>query len=253
MEVLSSYLPSAGIGYDFSTIHLNPMTFLEMTNYTEGTKDITPIERYFYDIRLLTREDSNILKCYIMDIDFLIFYKKLISVSSGTTMKVTVQCPTCGATLKKEINLEKDIKFESIDKKIMNGALVELGGHKYTINVPTVQDLLRVFNVFSRYSRATDLKMMKTISLFKDFETNSQQIEKDVLGATRQDITLLLALRDLYFDRIEPVTVYCPNCNKGKTKEERRGVAISVDSLVVDFFQSVCINNGLDGSKILFK
>ena len=78
MEILSSYLPSAGIGYDFTTIHLDPMTFLEMTNYTEGTKDISPIEKYFYDIRLLTREDPNILKCYIMDVDFLIFLKYLM-------------------------------------------------------------------------------------------------------------------------------------------------------------------------------
>lgn len=94
---------------------------------------------------------------------------------------------------------------------------------------------------------------MKTISLFKDFETKSQQIENDVLGATRGDITLLLALRDLYFDRVEPVKVFCPNCNKGKSVSERRSMTVSVDSLIVDFFQSVCLNCGLDGSKILFK
>ena len=195
MEILSSYLPSAGIGYDFTTIHLDPMTFLEMTNYTEGTKDISPIEKYFYDIRLLTREDPNILKCYIMDVDFLIFYKKLISVSSGTTITITVQCPTCGATLKREISLEKDIKFEGIDEKIMNGALVELGGHKYDVAVPTVKDLLRVFDVFKKFGRVSDLKMMKTISLFKDFDTKSQQIEKDVftfLGRRRHVIIIEL-------------------------------------------------------------
>ena len=251
MEILSSYLPSAGVGYDFASIHLDPMTFLEMTQYTEGTKDISPIEKYFYDIRMLTREDPNILKCYIMDIDFLIFYKKLISISSDTSITITVKCPNCGATLKKSINLEKDIKFETIDEKIMNGALVELNGHKYDVAVPTVQDLLKVFDVFKKFSRANDLKMMKTISLFKDFDIKSQQIEKDVLGATRGDITLLLALRDLYFDRVEPIKIMCPNCKD--IEEERRVMTVSVDSLIVDFFQSVCINNGLDGTKILFK
>ncbi len=253
MEILTSYLPSAGLGYDFTNIHLEPMTFLEMTQYTEGTKDISEIERYFYDIRMLTHEDANILKCYVMDIDFLIFYKKLISVSGNTSLTITVQCPTCGSTLKREIDLEKDIKFEHIDEKIMGGALVELAGRKYDVRVPTVRDLLKVFDTFKRYSRVNDLKMMKTISLFKDFDTRSQQIEKDVLGATRGDITLLLALRELYFDRIEPVKLYCPNCNKGKRGEERRSVTVSVDSLIVDFFQSVTINNGLDGTKILFK
>ncbi|MBP3732564.1 MAG: hypothetical protein J6I84_04885 [Bacilli bacterium] len=253
MEVISSYLPSAGIGYEFESIHLNPMTFLEMTQYVEGTKDISPIERYFYDIRMLTHEDANILNCYIMDIDFLIFYKKLISVSGNSSLTITIQCPTCGATLKKEINLDTDIHFENIDEKIMAGALVELGGKRYETRVPRVKDLLKVFDVFKRYSRVNDLKMMKTISLFKDFDTKSQQIEKDVLGATRGDITVLLALRDLYFDRIEPVKIFCPNCNKGKPIEERRSVAVSVDSLIVDFFPAVTLNNGLDGSKILFK
>ena len=253
MEIVSSYLPSAGIGYDFSSIHLEPMTFLEMTQYVEGVKDISNIERYFYDIRMLVDEDHNILNCYIMDIDFLIFYKKLISVSGNTKLTITVKCPDCGATIKKEIDLEKDIKFENIDEKIMGGAIVDLGGKRYETKVPLVKDLLKVFDVFKRYSRVNDLKMMKTISLFKDFETKSQQIENDVLGATRGDITLLLALRDLYFDRVEPVNIFCPNCNKGKRVEERRSMAVSVDSLIVDFFQSVTLNNGLDGTKILFK
>ena len=61
MEIISSYLPSAGIGYDFSSIHLEPMTFLEMTQYVDGVKDISEIERYFYDIRMLAHEDPNIL------------------------------------------------------------------------------------------------------------------------------------------------------------------------------------------------
>lgn len=248
MEIISSYLPSAGIGYKFPSIHLNPMTFLEMTQYTEATKDITPIERYFYDIRMLVDEDHNILNCYIMDIDFLIFYKKLISVSGNTIMNVTVQCPRCGTTIKREVDLEKDIKFENIDEKIMNGAQIMLSGKKYDIRIPTVQNLLKVFDVFKRYSRVNDLKMMKTLSLFEEFDTRSQQIEKDVLGATREDITLLLALRELYFDRVEPIIAYCPKCDK-----ERRGMTISVDSLVVDFFQSVCLNSKFDGSKIIFK
>ena len=249
MEILSSYLPSAGVGYDFSSISLEPMNFLEMMKYIENTEGLDQIDRYFYDIRLLTREDSNILKCYVMDVDFLIFYKKLISISGNSSVTITVRCPNCGATIKKEIDLERDIKFENIDEKVMKGALIELSDKKYDISVPTVQDLLNVFDIYKKYNRVSDLKLMKTISLFKDFETKSQQIEKDVIGATRGDITLLLALQELYFDRLEPVKVFCPKCS-GK---ERREMAISVESLIVDFFPSISDNNGLDGTKILFK
>ena len=56
----------------------------------------------------------------------------------------------------------------------MGGAIVDLGGKRYETKVPLVKDLLKVFDVFKRYSRVNDLKMMKTISLFKDFETKSQ-------------------------------------------------------------------------------
>jgi hypothetical protein len=253
MEILTSYLPSGGVGYTFGSLHLSPMTFLEMTEYMDSSKDLSPIEKYFFDIRMLTKEDPKILECYVMDVDFLIFFKKLISVSGNTTLTISVPCPSCGNILKKKINLEKDIKFENIDEKIMNGAIVELGGHRYDIVIPRVSDILRVFDVYKKFSRLNDLRMIKTISLFKDFETASQQIERDVLGATREDITLLLCLRELYFDRIEPVEIFCPACNKGKPEKERRSVAVSVDSLIVDFFQSVRLNCGLDGSKILFK
>lgn len=248
MEIISSYLPSSGIGYKFPSIKLNPMTFLQMTRYTEDTKNLSQIERYFYDIRMLIDEDSNVLNCYIMDLDFLIYYKKLISVSGNTTLTVSVQCPSCGTVIKREVDFEKDIKFEAIDEKIMNGAQILLGKEKYDIRVPTVQNLLKVFDVFKRYSRVNDLKMMKTLALFEDFDTKSQQIEKSVMGATLDDITLLLALQELYFDRVEPIKTICPKCDK-----ERRGMAMSVNSLVVDFFQSIAINSKFNGSKIVFK
>ena len=248
MEIISSYLPSAGIGYKFPSIHLNPMTFLQMTRYTEDTKDLSQIEKYFYDIRMLIDEDKNILNCYIMDLDFLIYYKKLISVSGNTTLTISVQCPSCGTVIKRDVDFEKDIKFETVDEKIMHGAQINLGGKKYEIRVPTVQNLLKVFDIFKRYSRVNDLKMMKTLALFEEFDTKSQEIEKDVLGATREDITLLLALQELYFDRVEPIKTICPKCDK-----ERRGMAISVSSLVVDFFQSLTLNSKFDGTKIVFK
>ena len=219
MEIISSYLPSAGIGYKFPSLHLNPMTFLQMTRYAEDTKDLSQIEKYFYDIRMLIDEDKNILNCYIMDLDFLIYYKKLISVSGNTTLNISVQCPSCGTVIQREVDFEKDIKFESVDEKIMNGAQINLAGKKYEIHVPTVQNLLKVFDIFKRYSRVNDLKMMKTLALFEDFDTRSQEIEKDVLGATREDITLLLALQELYFDR----------------------------------FQSLTLNSRFDGTKIVFK
>lgn len=249
MVILTSQLPSGGFGYDFPSVTVNPMTFLELTTYLENVpKD--PLEKYLFDIKQLIKEDPNIQKCYVMDVDFLIFYRKLCTVSGDLSYDLTISCPNCGKTLRKKITLDQDIHFRQIDEKVMSGAVIELGGHKYDIAIPTINDFLKVFEKYLRYRKVTDLKMIKTIALVKDFDYNANQIEKDVLDAKHEDITLLMALRDLYYDRVEPVTVFCPDC---KEKEGGGLVTVSVESLIVDFFRDLYRNSPIDGSKILFK
>ena len=50
-----------------------------------------------------------------------------------------------------------------------------------------------------------------------------------------------------------PIQCFCPHCNKGLKKNERRSVAVSVESLIVDFFRDLTINSPIDATKILFK
>ena len=254
MDILTSQLPSGGYGYSFPSLNIKPMTFREITEYLENVPEESDVlGRYFFDIRNLEQDDPNIHKCYIMDIDFLIFYKKLITVSDDLSYKIAVKCPECGKEIQSTVSFDRDIHFKQIDPKIMNGAKIELGGHKYETIIPTVDDFMKVFEVYLRYRKVTDLKMIKTIALIKDFNSNANQVEQDVLGATHSDITLLLALRDLYYDRLEPVEVFCENCNKDRKPEERRGVAVSVDSLITDFFREIIDNCPIDGTKIVFK
>jgi uncharacterized protein with PIN domain len=188
-----------------------------------------------------------------MDVDFLIFYKKLLTVSGDLSYQIKITCPDCGAEITKTISFNKDIHFKQVDPKIMDGAKVILNGNRYDTIIPTTNDFMKVFSNYLRYRTVTDLKMIKTIALIKDFDILGNQVEQDILNATHSDITLLLALRELYYDQVEPVIVYCPKCNKGLKKNERRGMAVSVDSLIVDFFRDITINSPIDGSKIIFK
>lgn len=253
MNVLTAQLPSGGIGYEFPSVSVSPMNFMEICKYLENVPpDSAPMEKYMYNIEMLLKEDPKIMNCYMMDIDFLIFFKKLITVSGDLKYDLTISCPVCGEKIKKTINFESDIHFKAADEKVMRGARVELNGHIYEIGIPTLKDFMKVFEVYLRYKKITDLKMIKTISLINDFSMNANQIEEDILGATHNDITLLLALRDLYFDRVEPVTVDCPHCRKNKN-EEGGVVAVSIDSLISDFFRDLIINSPIDGSKVLFK
>lgn len=252
MNVLTAQLPSGGYGYTFPEVTINPFTFLELTGYLENVPS-DPLEKYLFDIKVLCKDDPKVYDLYVMDLDFLIFFKKLCTVSADLSYDLTIKCPECGTKIKKKISLDHDIHFTQIDKGVMDGAFVELGGHKYEVQVPTVRDFLQVLETYLRYRKITDLKMIKTIALIKEFRMEGNQVEADVLGATHNDITLLLALRELYYDRIEPIMVYCPECNKNLKLEERRGISVSVDSLIGDFFRDIINNSPIDGSKVLFK
>lgn len=259
MQILTSQLPSGGYGYDFPSVSVSPLNFLQITKYLENMPQTSdPLEKYLYDFKMLVDEDEKVLDLYIMDIDFLIFYKKLCTISEDLSYNVKVKCPDCGKLIEKRVTLTEDIHFKQVDPKIMEGATVELGGSTFETRVPTGREFNKVFEIYLKYRKVTDLKLIKTISLFKDFDIRANEIEKCVLEAKHSDITLLLALQELYFDQVEPVTLKCPDCNKKKNKkakeEERRGVvAVSVDSLIVDFFRDLCDNSPIDGSKILFK
>lgn len=254
MNILTSQLPSGGYGYSFPSINVSPMTFLEITKYLENCPpESNVLERYLYDINMLVQEDKNTLDCYVMDVEFLIFYKKLITVSGDLSFNIVIPCPECGKKMRKTISFEHDIHFKQIDPQIMNGAQIVLNGHRYETIVPTLKDFKKVFEIYLRYKHTTDLKMIKTIALVKEFSTYGNQVESDVLDAQHEDITLLLALRDLYYDRVEPITLHCPDCEEKQEKGERRGVAVSVESLIVDFFREICVNCPIDGTKIAFK
>lgn len=253
MNIDVSLLPSGGYGYSFPSISVNPLNFRDISEYLSNTPQDDPLGKYLFDLEVLKLDDPHIMDCYVMDVDFLIFYKKLITVSEDLSYHIEIKCPDCGRTIKKTISFDRDVHFKQIDPKIMNGAKIELGGHRYDTIVPTVREFMKVFNVYLKYRKITDLKMIKTIALIKDFDLQGNQVEQDVLGATHSDITLLMALRDLYYDRLEPVQVFCPECNKDLRPEERRSVAVSVENLIVDFFRDLYINSPINGSKILFK
>ena len=250
MEILTSQLPSGGYGYRFPSLLIKPMTFMEICGYNENVPTDDPLAKYMYDIKVLLRDDQRILDCYIMDLDFLIFYKKLITVSGDLTYKLSIKCPKCGEMLTKKVDLNQDVHFSQIDPQIMDGAVIELNGHKYDVQVPTVASFLKVFETYLRYRKVNDIKMIKTIAMIEGFDTKANQIEADVLGATHEDITLLLALRELYYDRLEPVQIECPSC---KADGREASVAVSVENLTVDFFRDLCTNSPIDGTKILFK
>jgi hypothetical protein len=88
MEISVSLLPSGGYGYAFPTVRITPLNFMGVCNYMENYPKDDPLGSYLYDLKALQEDDPNIKECYIMDVDFLIFYKKLCTVSEDMSYKV---------------------------------------------------------------------------------------------------------------------------------------------------------------------
>lgn len=253
MTIPVSYLPSGGYGYPFPSVNVFPMNFLQITEYLESEPKDDPLEKYLFEITDLLKGDPQIENCYIMDVDFLIFYKKLITIGDGQQFTLTLKCPKCGNKIEKTITMDKDIHFKQIDKGIMEGAMISLNDHKYETIVPTVKDFFKIFERYLKYRTVTNLDMIKTIALIKESDLYGNQVQNDVLGAKYEDITLLMALKELYYNQVENIMFHCPKCEKDLKPEERRGIAVSVDSLTVDFFRELFVNCPIDESKIVFK
>lgn len=251
MEILTQNLPSGGYGYDFPSITLRPMTFMDIIGYIESAPT-DKLSKYLFDIKWVTHDDPKINSCYIMDLDYLIFIKKMISVSKDTALSFSVKCPECGSNIDAKVNI-KDVLFKAVDPAIMEGATVELNGSMYSIKPPTVKEFLDVFSKYLRYRKISDLDTIKLISLIKEFDNSPNKVERDVFGATHDDITALLLLKELYFDRVEPVKLYCQVCNKNKSREERRYVTVRINDLIVDFFREITRSNPITQDKIQFK
>ena len=48
MNILVSQLPSGGYGYNFSSVSVSPMSFIQIIKYLEEIPEPDPLERYLY-------------------------------------------------------------------------------------------------------------------------------------------------------------------------------------------------------------
>lgn len=245
MEILSQHLPSGGYGYPFPSVNINPMTYLEVVGYLENVPT-DRLSKYLFDIKWVTADDPKINDCYIMDLDYLIFMKKIITVSKDLAMNITVECPYCHKKIEEKILINK-LMFKAADDAVMEGAEIELNGSIYSIKPPTVREFEKVFENFLRYKKIDNIDTIKLISLVEEFHSNPNKVEAAVLNATHDDITMLMALKELYFDRVEPIELSCKHCKEGRYQTVR------VNELIVDFFREIIKHNKLTADKIKFK
>jgi hypothetical protein len=252
MELLTQHLPSGFQGYGFPGIHINPMNFAQVLEYLDNTPK-SEVEKFYFDYCVVRMDDEHVDNLLLPDLDYVIYLKKVITISRSCNFTSTFECPECHATLQKQIKIPEDIQFQRVDPKFISGIQIEIGGRIEEVKVPTMQEFMAVFNTYRRIKKVSDMRLIKMIALFRNAPYYPNYYEDLVTKATYEDITMLTMLSQMYYDIVKPITIYCPECNKGVEPENQRGITIEVESLIVDFFRDITLNNKIDESKILLK
>lgn len=247
---MTSNLPSKGLNYNFMGVQIKPMFYGQILEYMENVPK-GDLEKFYFDYCLMKEDDPNIGNLYVPDFEFCRYYKKVLTISKDESYTTSFKCPECGTKFYSKVSL-REIKFSNIDPDIIDGKCIELGNNIYDIKLPTVNEFLKVLQVYRRYKKLSDIRLVQLISIFPEAIKYPNRYENLVVNAQYSEIAALTMLHSIYFDSIEPITVYCPKCNEGiDNPKEMRGMEVGVDSLASNFFRDILINNQFDKSKIL--
>lgn len=249
MELLTQNLPS-GYPYPFPSIRVVPMTFAQILEYSENLPS-SEVERYYFDYVVVKADDERVDQLLLPDLEYVIFFKKGLTIARNVTFDSTVTCPECGNDVKVHFSLGQ-VKFNHLDPEMSKVFNLEVGGSLHPVKIPTVAEFMNIFAKYRRFKKVSDMKMIKLIALFMGAPQYLNRYEDLVVKATYEDITVLTMAYQLCYEIVEPLTVYCPECNKGVSTDQQRGVVVEIQSLTTRFFRVIIENNRLTSSKIIF-
>lgn len=241
-------LPSEYTYEGFSGINVTPLNFLKLLEYmNQEVKN--DIDQFFLDYSMCEKDDRNVNNLLLCDLFYIIFRKKCLTINEDINFNASVRCPIHHDEIKFKITKD-DIKFIKLDKELLSGIEVNIAGEYHEVRMPFVHEFLGIASRAQRYSSNYDYKLIKLMSLFPDALRLPGKYQNLITQATYSDVTALITLEELYFQNIENVNVACPKCI---AEGDSRGMMTRIDSLVIDMFQEVINQNGLDRDQIVLK
>jgi hypothetical protein len=243
MIVAVADLPSKGFRCDVAKININAINYKQLTKYNKQLSN-TYLQKLYRDMDVLKEdigEDFDKLAFY--DLDMLMFYKKLISVTDdkALTMKLNYRCLFCGQDENLEINVNS-LSYPDFDELLTRIEYVELGGKKYKVKFPTMGDAKKVADTLLKYREDIDDKLFLQLCLF-DFDHSPNIVKSMVEGATGSDILMLEYLYGIYNGANKEVSTTCTKCGKENV--------IRTNTLMTDFLRLLRLNCRVDASKII--
>lgn len=250
MIIMTSQLPS-GHKYRFESITVKPMFFAQVLEYEENCpKD--DIEKYYFDYCVVKGDDPNVDELLVPDLEFVVFFKKALTIAREATFTASLTCPECGSKYSHRISVPKDVHYSPLDPKLVDGFGIKVGNEFHQVRIPTMREFLQVLGNYRRFRKLSDMKIIKLIALFKDATLYPNKYEELIVNAVYEDISSLVMLGELCYESVDPVVSYCPACNRDIVEpSKKRGTVIDLSGLITNFFRLIVENNRASDYQIL--
>lgn len=243
MILYSRDFPTKGFASMVESIELRPLCYKELVEYMNND-ELTSLRKYKKDIDLLLKMAPNADKIYLIDLDYVIYMMKMITISKELTLNYRYTCQCCGKKKVGSISTQSLI-FREIDDRYLNLDHIELGGCELPFKLININDFNHFLSMLPRQLEAkTDLSTIKLASMFWDGTMPVAKVIDLIEKAYGDEIKLISFLKAAYLQPIKPITLRC---------EKGGETVVTINDVTTDLFQQTIFNRRLDTTKIHFK
>lgn len=235
-------LPTLGQDCSTESVNIRPLSFIELFNYVNN-EELDPISKLIRDIDLLTAMDSKINDLSMLDLPFIDYMMKALTISSELKFNYEYRCSCCNEMRSATIS-SQDLEFKNILIEYLKVKCIEVGGIKFNYHPTSIADFRNLLTKLSKYHYKDDIKLIKLACLFRS-EEGDLNTDLDIFNAlVHEDLKLVVMLMKIYFDLIEPIKLSCSN---------GPGSDVALGDVTSDLFRLLLQSNSINPDQIYFK
>jgi hypothetical protein len=242
MLLTPQVLPSSGIEERSKAIEVRGLNFTELLEYTKSKNSCkNEFDNFILDYSWVKRKISNWQDISLIDLDFVIYTIKRLTVSDNAEFSTEMRCTNCNAI--NELYLSADqVKMPDPLRYDIRGKIV-LSGQDLQFEIPMLDFFDECFSKIARYKNVKDLQVIKLITCFPEFKNNPNRIQNLVANAVVDDIVALSTLEAMYFDSQLTFDYKCSKCGGGHW-------SIGIRALIDNVFRSLLLSRRSVETKI---
>lgn len=200
VTVSTTDLPTEGkLGVKVS--NMKPASLSTIISYDTAIRNKNDNIKLLSGINILLAEDKDILEFPLLDLNALLYVKKMISSCTGEYINIPTGCITCKSINDYRITLE-DVTFSEDVKYATELRSIKLGSKSYKVRHPSIKDFSSTLSV----NLSKPLPLIYLASLLP--ELSIVQLAK----AEGKEAYILNIIAKAYMTTTKPLSKKCPKC-----------------------------------------